>query len=783
MNNCIAVNVNDTIMPGDSIVIKIAKMAEDCQAVTNDIGIGGQIAVSVVGIIVIFAACIFVINRFINTKLWFDRLLSKNLWKQFAILGIGLIISFLLSWYFLHISGCKWEDFCESKNLSEWLLPLYLLIDSNALNHLYTNCVNGWALFVSSIIYVIGMFVFNGMIISIMTNAIERRVENHSEGYIHYLKSGHHIIMGYDDMVPSIISHIFEKDKKAFILILTSAKVTEIREKLLKSFDKETMKHIILNYGHRTSADSYKDIYVESAEQIFIVGNHANSAHDAINVECVDSICRYLNKPKVTQRPNRITCVFKDLDTYAAFKTSEIFKEVGKLEIEFVPYNFYTGCAKQVFIKRKYKDIDSSEIDSYNYPCVYGKGITPEDDKYVHLVFVGTTNFAVAFAMEAAHVLHFPNADKAKTRITFIDKNADIEKDEFITRNRHFFDVQSFSYYDLSNDKRRKEEAQGIRNEYVQFKENNVNFLDVEFEFIKGDIFSKKVQDKIAEWSKEHNDKQYLSIFLALADQRQNFVLGMNMPDEVYDNAIPLFIRQDRSDNFVTNLRNADIKEEGKELIYATVNKGIYVEKKRNARYANIYPFGMNETAFCADNHSLKRAKLINYLYCTANYETHKFQSILALDAMSEENIWYEADRHWKKLTVALKWSNLYSAYAIKTKLATLRVIRGLDIEDATHDYQLLSDYEAEIMAKIEHNRWNVEKLLMGYRKAHEEEDKYNHDEYSKDLAKNKKLFIHHDIRPYDELDSIQELDKEFSRYIPWIMKMTEEAEEKKRQK
>ena len=130
--------------------------------------------------------------------------------------------------------------------------------------------------------------------------------------------------------------------------------------------------------------------------------------------------------------------MFRDLDTYAAFKTSEIFKEVGKLGIEFVPYNFHAGWAKQVFVKRVYKDFDIHGVE-YPYPAVYGNGITPDNDKYVHLVFVGTTNLAVAFAMEAANVLHFPNANKKRTRITFIDINADKERDEFITRNRHFF--------------------------------------------------------------------------------------------------------------------------------------------------------------------------------------------------------------------------------------------------------------------------------------------------------------------------------------------------------
>ena len=720
----------------------------------------------------------------IRRRLWlrFDRVLAHNLLKQLAILVVVLALALGLSYLLLAFSNAEWEEFCESKDLNKWLLPLYLLIDSNALNNLYINGhVHGWMLIASSLTFLFGAFIFYGVIIGIITNSIEWRVKNYQEGHIHYLKSGHYIIMGYDDMVPSIISHIFEKDKKAYVLILTSAKVIDIREKLLKSFDKKTMKQIIINYGHRTSTDSYKDIYLEAAEQVFIVGDHTNSAHDAINVECVDSICRYLNNPKVTQRPNRITCVFKDLDTYAAFKTSEIFKEVNKLKIEFIPYNFYTGWAKQVFVKREYKDFDNPESDPYEYPCVYGKGILPDDEKYVHLVFVGTTNFAVAFAMEAAHVMHFPNASKGKkTLITFIDKNADKEKDEFITRNRHFFEIQTYTYLDLSKEGEEKqeqeEEKDPLRNrdEYVSFSGDNRDFLDVEFEFIKGDIFSKKVQDKIAKWSKEHNNKQYLSIFLAMADQRQNFVMGMNMPDGVYDNEVPLFIRQDRSDNFVTNLRNADIKEEEKKLTYATVKNGEFIEKKRNARYANIYPFGMNETAFSADEHSLKRAKLINYLYCTANYETYKFQGILALDAMSEDSIWADANKYWRDLTVALKWSNLYCAYTIRTKLVTLRAMRGLDINDHSHDYDSLSDYEADIMAKVEHDRWNVEKLLMGYRKARENEDKYNHSGFKNNLSKNKKLFIHHDIRPYEQLDIIKELDREFSRYIPWIMKMTE---------
>ena len=246
----------------------------------------------------------------------------------------------------------------------------------------------------------------------------------------------------------------------------------------------------------------------------------------------------------------------------------------------------------------------------------------------------------------------------------------------------------------------------------------------------------------------------------------------MKMPDEVYDNRIPIFIRQDRSDNFVTNLRKADSKI----LPYSIMKGGYQVKYERSARYAHIYPFGMNETGYCADDKSIKRAKLINYLYCTADYDNNSFKDEITLNAIPENELWNVADEKWKELTVALKWSNLYSSYTIRTKLASLRAMRGLDLDDDSRDFDPLSDKEIDELAQVEHNRWNVEKLLMGFRKPHKDEDKYEVSKDAKDsFAKNKKLFIHHDIRPYDDLDEIQKLDKEFSRTIPWIMKMTGE--------
>ena len=171
----------------------------------------------------------------------------------------------------------------------------------------------------------------------------------------------------------------------------------------------------------------------------------------------------------------------------------------------------------------------------------------------------------------------------------------------------------------------------------------------------------------------------------------------------------------------------------------------------------------MNDTSFFSDNTSFRRAKLINFLYQTADYGTNKFQSMEVLFAMSKDTIGKESEKFWKKQTVAEKWSNLYFAYSIDYKVRSFRVLNETGIE---------KEEALKVMSVVEHNRWNVEKLLMGYRKPKVSEDMYNKsDEIAKKLKNNKNLFIHPQIRPFVELtEDMKQLDKEFNKYIPWIV-------------
>ena len=150
-----------------------------------------------------------------HLKLSFDRALSRGTkWQLLIISGI-IIVLILVSYLLLSLSG-DWTQFCDDHKINKFMLPIYLLIDQNLFNEIYLGGYDaemkeivGYSrklALASGITFLFGVVFFNGAIIAILSDFIKRRVDNYQNGVTRYLKSGHHVIMGYDDVVPSIIS-------------------------------------------------------------------------------------------------------------------------------------------------------------------------------------------------------------------------------------------------------------------------------------------------------------------------------------------------------------------------------------------------------------------------------------------------------------------------------------------------------------------------------------------------------------------------------------------------
>jgi type I site-specific restriction endonuclease len=84
---------------------------------------------------------------------------------------------------------------------------------------------------------------------------------------------------------------------------------------------------------------------------------------------------------------------------------------------------------------------------------------------------------------------------------------------------------------------------------------------------------------------------------------------------------------------------------------------------------------------------------------------------------------------------------------------------------------------QLDILAQVEHNRWNIEKLLMGYRPLTAEERETKNKKELKDLKD--QYFAHPDICAYNSLpESQKDIDRILSKALP-LIKNQEENEEK----
>ena len=685
--------------------------------------------------------------------LWLDRIFSESVWQQVLVLVAIFMVALVIGWIV-----CSQLTFGESaQNLSFWEWALYILIDGNALNTIYMDDFpeggRRWAMLFVTLGSLLGVIVFGGMLISIFTNMLERRIENFRSGKKTYLISGHTVILGYDEIVPSIIKQICESNEQMYVLLQSSLPSEELREKLQVSIASEFDERIIIKNGHRTSLTDLQKLRLADSCDIYVVGDRTKENHDAMNIDCLDKIVEVLEQAK-DHHPDTITAVFEDEDTYAAMQVTDLFENLRNIGVEFVPFNFYVDWAKQLFVDCNYTD---NGVTHY-YPHLDRDGITPDDQRHVHLVVIGTSTFGMTLAVEAAKMLHFPNFDGKhhKTEITFIDLNADKERLLFLSRYRHFFEVESYRY-------------DGELIPATKFSGKDADFLDVEFSFVNGDIYSSEIQKLISQWATD--DKQLLSLVLAMSDSRQNMSVAMSLPDEVYDSSVPVFVRQNTSSRFLSKLQEMSAAHQYEKKMIDS--EGQIVSSQPVSRYANIYPFGMTDIVFDVQKRTRLMGECINYLYHlyfnTTKVSDDGLEGMMKYD---RQQVLQEAHALWKTCKESDQWSSLYGAYNIPFRV---RTFEAMGINDLMHlDADLV-----ERMGIVEHNRWTVEKLLMGFRKPLPNEDSYNLKADAstvKDFKKNnnKHHFIHSDIRPFNQLDSIQEIDKEIVRFIPWFLKMTD---------
>lgn len=705
-------------------------------------------------------------DLFNTIKRQFDYALSLSYMRMLGYLSLAFVILFVIVALFLWGVSIIYDKL----NLGEVNIPgtaFMLLTDpGNISNVLPDN--HSWILgVIYAIIAIVGAVLFGGVLISLMSNSIQLRVDDFKNGNINYNHDNHIIVIGYDAVVPSLIKQLVERYSEKDILVFTKKNSLEVREALGTMIDVKS-KYLILYSGRRDSENDLARLQPEKAKEIFIIGNRENDDHDALNFACLSKLVTLVKQANVANKPI-VNILLENQATQVMLQSTNLAQEWRKF-IRVIPFNFYENWARQVLSGDKVV-VESNSKDTYRYPHIQ---VNRDSYEQVNIVIFGMSRLGVTIGVEAAHAFHFPkcpNGDIRKTTITFISKSAYEEMLLFRARFRQIFEIQSSTYIDFIGSGHDKSEdiPQTTSFPPTYFSGKDADFLDIDFEFIRGDAFSEHIHNFLK--VRVGNEDCKMSVFSCTGHDSTDMNIGLLLPEEVLYKA-NIYIRQHHTGQLLTWLHQINQKEGGK--------------------YANVYPFGMANSKFDLSHESQEMGILINYFYRNiGTAEAYKQDHSLSMEeCKSALEVWNE------DTSIADKWSSFYCCHSFGLKLAQW----GIDSIEESEIGRIKEVVKRHIdtLAYIEHNRWNMEKLLLGFRKPHQEESRQIEAcretiaDTTKDADEKKacmfriykgKHFVHDYIRSFDDLatiswkdkdddkDDVRKIDNKMLGQIPWVIR------------
>lgn len=677
-----------------------------------------------------------------------DHDLSLGYAKQLRWLCVLFVLAFLLILAILFVIVIIDNDF----NMGAVNLPgtaFLLLTDPGNLSGVLP--VNhSWVIgIIYALMTIFGAIVFGGLLISLLSNSVQRRVEKIENGNVCYQLNNHIVVIGYDTILPSLVKQIVNKKEwyNKDVLILTKKSPTEVREALNTLVDVNS-KHLIICRGQRTSELDLRKLQAEKAHEIFIVGNRQSGDHDALNIDCLSKLISII-KGNSSQYHPTINILLDNPATQTVLQSTNLAAN-WQNTVNVIPFSFYENWAREV-------------LGGQQYPRLL---VSPDSDQPLNIVIFGMSKMGVTLAVEAAHALHFPrkkDGSVRKTVITFVSLNAYDEMLLFRTRYRQIFEIQSSRFIDFLGLKDNEQKQPVITDiQPTCFTGKNADFLDIEFEFVCGNAFSEDVQRLLC--NRIEKEQRKMAIFACTGKDTTDMNLALYLPEQILRQS-DIFIRQHHSGQLLDWLRMKSKEDQG--------------------LYAHIYPFGMEDISFDLNHDHQRMGILINFYYWYHKDQPNLFEENHVL---SDEEQQTAMDVWNNSTSVADQWSSSYCCMSFAQKLALF----GLDEAGASiEDVKTVVNDNIEVLGYIEHNRWNMEKLLMGFRKPHAEEqkeiDECRKTHSDKDKGSRhymyKKNHVHSYLSSFDALadinwkgmnkdvDDIRKIDYDMLRQIPWILK------------
>lgn len=583
---------------------------------------------------------------------------------------------------------------------------------------------NGYEGYILALICALaGVFCLSGLAVSSFISFINRTTERWKQGLIRYdfLFNKYVVIIGCNRQTANLVKLALTRPGVKYVLIMTRQNVEQMRMRLDLDLDRDEEERVVFYYAERTSREDIAALHIERALDIFILGEDVDfdneEDHDEFNISCLENISEYLKELKHIKLKDkkRVHVNLEYQSTFTAFKYTHIYRSLDK-NVEFIPFNIHEIWAKKVLVDN-FAVVPigkKGEVKLQNYlPIDSPNGIKADDDKTVHLVIVGMNQMGTAMGVQAALLAHFPNAHRdrnLRTTITFIDDQA-IKEGEFLRgRFATMFDLCRYRVIEVGKDTFDKDWINPLDSgRYQHLRDNqddkDENFMDIQWEFIQGNVASDEVREYLQEIAEDVEHK-VTTIAICFNHPQNSVAAALYLPEMVYRRAQQILVYQQNSFDLADKIA-------GGEKVWK--------------RYEKLKPFGMVEGSYTENAFENSMAKILYYLYANGkikNYREDKASndidySYFEVPDISSFGVPLNADFAqtindlWAQQGIVDKLSNIDMVDSIPMKLRSI----GINMDNLDEFVKVLSNEKTlEFLAKSEHTRWLTERITMGYR-------------------------------------------------------------------
>ncbi|MCD8033691.1 MAG: hypothetical protein LUF83_05235 [Alistipes sp.] len=553
---------------------------------------------------------------------------------------------------------------------------IYHFLDPGYLNDDETPAVQGFMLLIS----LTGMVLLGGLLITTLSNIVERRVSGVERGLVTYPGiRDHYVVIGYGEIAVCLLQNIFRHESERLpktgkrpaerlpkIILLTNQDIPCVRARIQSQLPPELERKVILYAGNIESREHLAKLNIDTAREVYILGECEEYGRDSKNLECVRAIRELRGEAKT---PLKVNVQFDRPASYSIIQKLALPPEFiadgdGKNIIYFRPFNFYENWARLLwghYKKADYADLDFKPLD--------------RDGRHVHLFIVGFNRMGRALLLEALRLCHYPNYDERtganRTRITVIDKAMDDLLPQFRSQ---------YPYLDQIG--------------------------DIGIEYVTGRVEDTAVREMIA--GAATDGRELVTIAVCLQDPDLSLSTGLSLPEEAYytigrnpegciagnNDNVRILIRQELQQG-IGEILDADKRKFRHVKVFGMLTDGIgrHLLDDTSAMWVNAY----YDLKYAPKEGSLKRPVYDAYTEYLRKQGLKEETDILDLAAMPRHRAEAEhaARQLWYLTSEDFRFSNRYQ----------------------TEMYGIYQRYAGNpALQEMEHRRWCADRSIIGYR-------------------------------------------------------------------